>query len=66
MHTRIKYIPVGYQRPGFAHGLHWQRNGVRYGVDFQRIRTTNNLRNCLHARIKHIQIRERRSARPSK
>ena len=34
--------------------------------DFQRIPTTNNLRTGMHARIKSIQIGERRSARPSK
>ena len=62
MHTRIKYIPVGWPRSGLAHGLHWQTNGLRDGVD----RITNILRTYLHARIKYIQIRERRSARPPK
>jgi len=66
MHTRIKYIPVGWPRSGIAPGLHWQTNGLRDGADFQRNRITHILRTCLHARIKYIQIRERRSARPPK
>jgi len=65
MHARIKYIPVGWPRSGFAQGPHWQTNGLRDDPDFQRIPTTNILRTCVHARINSIQNRERRSARPS-
>jgi len=65
LHARIKYIPVGWPRSGFAQGLHRQTNGLRDGPDFQRIPSTNILRTCVHARINSIQNRERRSARPS-
>jgi len=57
--------PMGRPRSGRAHGLHRQTNGLRDGPDFRRIPTTNVLRTCMHARIKSIQIGERRSARPS-
>jgi len=57
--------PMGRPRSGFAHGLHWQTNGLRDGPDFQRISTTSILGTCMHARIKSIHIGERRSARPS-
>jgi len=58
--------PMGWPRTGIAHGLHWQTNGLREHPEFQRIPTINIQRTCMHARINSTQIRERRSARPSK
>jgi len=56
---------MGRPRSGRAHGLQWQTNGLRERPEFQRIPTTNILRTYMHALIKSIQIRERRSAGPS-
>jgi len=54
-------------RHRFTHtGYNGKTNGLRERPEFRRILTTKILRTCLHAQIKCIQNRERRSTRAPK